>query len=327
MKNCVGFDIGNHAIHIAVQKGGSIVRGITMRLPEDLVKNGTITSYEAMTDFLKELRRSQKLRVRTAALVLPAPLCYCRRFYVSANTRDQLMFNLPYGFKDFITDDKSNYFFDCSVISAVSKGKDLPPELDVFAAATRKEIVRDYAAMFSKAGFKLKTIIPEEFAYVNLLRRFKGDAHHHGVLNIGHNAVKLYLFDGTLFESVRVIDYGCNALDEVISEHFGVDSYMAGTYRENNFSGCNELEGCRSIYNAMAIEVLKAVNFYLFNGGGTLEHLHCCGGGAHNEALMNTLRSVLPVKLIDLDEFFEENKSKDDIDFPLVAAAAGATMQ
>lgn len=328
MKNCIGFDIGNHAIHIAVSKKGDIVRGISERLPEDLVKNGAITSVEAMTDFLKEIRRKYKLKRGKAGIVLPASLCYCRRFSVAALTRDQLMFNLPYGFQDFITDDKRNYFFDCAVIEAVRYGEGKPPEFDVLAAAVRKEVIEDYTTMFSRAGFKLKTVIPQELSFVNLLRQGKNAEHRHGVLDIGHNSVKLFLFDGSRFESVRVIDYGCNALDEVIAEHFGVDSrFLAATYRETDHEGANELEGCRAIYNAMAFEVLKAVNFYRFNGGGALEHLHCCGGGTHNEALMNTLRSTLPVKLTDMSEFFGENKSKDEIDFPLIAVAAGVTMQ
>ncbi len=327
MKNCIGFDIGNHAVHIAVQKKGSIVRGYTVRVAADLVKNGTIVSYEAMTDALKEIRRTQKLPTRNAALILPAPLCYCRRFFVAANTREQLMFNLPYGFRDFITDDKSHYFFDCAVLNAVRYEDERPPEFDVLAAATRKEVVADYVSMFKKAGFKLKTIIPEEFSYVNLLKRAKDTSHHHGILDIGHNAVKLFLYDGTLFEGVRVIDYGCNALDEVISEHFGVDTYMAATYRENNNNGANDLDACRTIYGAMALEVLKAINFYRFNGGSDLEHLHCCGGGAHNEALMNTLRGTLPIQLTDMSEFFEGNSSKESIDYPLIACAAGVALQ
>ncbi len=326
MKHCIGFDIGNHAIHVAVRKGDNIVRGLTERLAQDLVKNGAITSFEVMTDFLKELKKKEGLTVRDAALVLPAAHCYCRRFFVAANTRDQLMFNLPYGFKDFITDDKSNYFFDCAVLNAVRYGDGRPPEFDVLAVAARKETIEDYINLFRRAGFKLKTIIPEEFAYVNLLRKMGDESHHHGILDIGHNAVKLFFFNGSMFDSVRVIDYGLNALDEVISEQFGVDNFVAGTYRENDFNGANNLDGCRAIYGAMALEVLKAINFYRFNGG-SLQHLHCCGGGSHNEALMQSLRTTLPVEISDMKELFAENKGKGAIDYPLIAAAAGAALQ
>ncbi len=325
MKSCIGFDIGNHAVHIATMTDGAIVQGKTVRLDADLVKNGVITSYDAMADFLAELRRTLKPNTRNAALVLPASLCYCRRFYVTANTRDQMLFNLPYGFRDFITDDKSHYFFDGAILGATKTGENLPPEVDVLAAAARKDVVEEYIAMFRRAGFWLRTIIPEEFAYTNLTRKWRGPAHYHGILDVGHNAVKLYFFHGSVFESVRVIDYGCGALDALIAEKFGVEQFMAATYRENNYNGANELEGCRAIYGSMALEVLKSINFYRFNGGGELEHLHCCGGGTHNEALMETLRGTISVPLVGLKEFFGEAAA--DIDYPLIAAAAGVTLQ
>ena len=325
MKNCIGFDIGNHAVHVAVVKRGVVTEGVTARLATDLVKNGTITSYEAMTDFLKEFRRVNNLSCRNAALILPAPLCYTRRFFVAANNRDQLLFNLPYGFRDFITDDKSNYFFDCAVLGGVQNDEARPPELDVLAAAARKDVIEDYMTMFRKAGFKLRTVIPQEFAYMNLLRN-ADSKHRHGILDIGHNSVRLYFYDGFTFEGLRVTDYGCNALDEVITGHFGVDAYMAATYRENNLNGANAIEDCRAVYGAIALEVLKAINFYRFNGGGTLEHLHCCGGGSRNEVLMEALRNTLPIKLTDMSEFFT-NKSQKAIDYPLIANAAGAALQ
>lgn len=325
MKNCIGFDIGNHAVHIAVNKSGKIIRSISAILPEGIVQNGHITSIEAMTDVLKDLRRQNKLHIRNTAVVLPAGLCYCRRFNVAAFNRDQLMFNLPYGFHDFISDDKSNYFFDCAVVDYIRHDDNTPPEFDVLAAAVRKDVVKDYCTMFGKAGFKLKTIIPEELSYVNLFRKNKNE-HRHGILDIGHNAVRLFFFVGDEFKIVRVIDYGCNALDPIIAEHFGVDAhFIAASYRETDYEGANELPECRNVYSSMAMEIHKALNFYRFNGGGNIDHLHCVGGGVKNAALMDTLRASLPVKLVGLSEIF--GNKKDKIDYTMIAAAAGTTMQ
>lgn len=325
MKNCVGFDIGNHEVHVAVKKRNKLVRSIAERLPEGLVQGGRLTSVEAMGDFLKDLRRTQKIRVKKASLVLPASLCYCRRFNIAAMNRDQLVFNLPYEFHDFITDDKRNYFFDYAIVDVIKDEYGTPKEYDVIAAATRKDVISDYTRIFSKAGFTLKVALPEELAYVNLLRYGGESKHRHGILDIGHNAVRLYLFAGDQFESVRVIDYGCNALDSIIAEYYGIDQYLAGTYREKNFEGAADLPKCREIYTAMAIEVLKAVNFYRFNGGANLEHLHCCGGGVKNGSLMETLRTSLPLKITDLKECLGEES--DSVDYSLIAAAAGAALQ
>lgn len=327
MNNCTGFDIGNHAVHIAVVRGGKVVRSVSERLPEGLVLHGRITSTEAMIDVLKELRRKEKIRGGSAAVVLPAGLCYCRRFDIAAMSKDQLLFNLPYEFHDFITDDKRNYFFDYAMVDVKKDEEGTPEQFDVIAAAARKDVIAEYVRMFRKAGWRLKTAVPEELAYINLLRNGGADPHRHGILDIGHNAVRLFLYTGDRFESVRVVDYGCNALDAIVAEHFGVDDrFLAATYRESNFEGANELPACRDIYGSMAIEVLKAVNFYRFNGGGTLEHLHCCGGGSKNRTLMETLRRGLPLELTDLSECFK-GEAADDIDYPLIAAAAGAALQ
>lgn len=326
MKNCVGFEIGNHAVHVAVVKGGGIVRAFSRPLESDLVKNGAITSYDAMADFLKDLRKKDKLPAYGAALILPSTLCYCRRFFVAAKTREQLSFNLPYGFSDFITDDKSHYFFDCAILGAVKGEENCPPDFDVFATAARKDVIDAYATMFSKAGFKLRTVIPAEFAYMNLLKRSGAD-HHHGILDIGHSAVRLYLYDGHLFEGVRVIDYGMNEVDAIIADEFGVDLHMAASYRESNFNGAGDLEACRSVYGAMALEVLKATNFYRFNGGISLEHLHCCGGGTHNAALMDILKNTLSIPLADMSELMEQLAVDASVDLSVATSAAGVAIQ
>lgn len=328
MKTCAGFDIGNHALHIAIRKGGRFIRSVSERIPEGLVQNGRITSVEAMGELLKDIRKRNKIRVTSACVVLPAAVCYCRRFSSALMDKSQLVFNLPYEFRDFITDDKRNYFFDYAVVDVVKDDKGEPSELDVVAAAVRKDLVADYGQMFKKAGFKLKTIIPEELAYANLLRLGKEEKHRHAILDIGHNAVRLFMYNGDKFESVRVIDFGCNTLDVVIAENFGVDDkFVSSTYRETNFEGANELEACRQIYNAMAVEILKAVNFYRFNEGGRLEHLHCCGGGVKNAALMESLKNALPLEVTDLSEFLHDGNNADSVDYAMIASAVGAALQ
>ncbi len=327
MKSCIGFDIGNRSVHVAVAKNGCVVRGESFRLDSDFVKNGVITSYDAMADKLGQLRRDNKFGTRNAALVLPSALCYCRRFFVAAKTREQLMFNIPYGFRDFITDDKSHYFFDGAILGAVKGEENCPPELDVFATAARKDVIEQYVGMFAKAGFKLRTVIPREFALRNLLLQAGGEPHHHGILDIGQSAVRLYLFDGSLFEGVRVIDYGMGAIDSAISQELGVDAFTAAAMRENDRDGANELDACKSIYSDIALEVLKATNFYRFNGGISLEHLHCCGGGTHSAALIKTLKDTLPLPLLDMSELFDKDKTDASVDCALVAAAAGVAIQ
>ena len=324
---CVGFDIGGQDLHIAVREGSHLTRTIVEPLPEGVVRDGQIVSFEAMSDFLKVVRKTHKLHVSDAALVLPARVCYTRRLTTAYMSHEQLQFNLPYEFRDFLASDKEDYFYDYAVVDTLMDEEGKPAELDLMAAAVRKSLIHDYSAMFRRAGFKLKTAIPEELAYINLIRQ-ESIEHGHCLLDLGHNDTRLYMFTGDRFENTRVIEFGCAALDQAIAENFNVDVHVANSYRVNNYNGAISLPACQDVYNAIAIEVLKAVNFYRFsNQGEGLEHLHCCGGGVKNAELLKALRENLSLDILDMSEFLPGLNSTLAEDAPLCAAAAGATMQ
>ncbi len=326
---CVGFDIGSLNLHIAVREGGRWTKAGVEPLPEGLVRDGQILSYEAMTDFLKRMRKRYRLP-RQAAVVLPAAACYCRSFTTAYMTDAQLRFNLPYEFRDYITGDKENYFFDYAVVDTVPGDDGAPRELELMAAAAARMTVADYLAMFRRAGFTLKAAVPVEMAYINLLRtaRLDADTHPHCLLDLGHDAVRLYMFDGDRFDNLRALDYGCGELDRLIAEHFGVDIHVAASYRMQNYADAAALPECAELYNSIGVEVLKAVNYQRFNSGGReLDHIHCCGGGVLNPALMAALRAALPLPLADMSEFWPDLPAGLAEDAPLAAAAMGAVLQ
>lgn len=324
---CVGFDIGGLNLHIAVREGGRWTKLGAEPLPEGLVREGQILSYEAMGDFLKSVRRTYHLP-RQAALALPAAACYCRRFTTAYMTDEQLRFNLPYEFRDYITDDKENYFFDYAVVDTLRDDDGAPRELDLMAAACPKLTMADYIAMFRRAGYRLKVAVPQEMAYINLLRAGTAPAHAHCLLDLGHTAVRLYMFDGDRFDTQRVLDFGCGAIDRAIADHFGVDMHVAASYRLQNYNGAADLPECRDLYDAIGVEVVKAINYQRFNSGGAeISHIHCCGGGVLNPALMAALRAAIPLTFEEMSDCWPGLGPALTEDAPLAAAAMGAANQ
>ena len=324
---CAGFDIGSQDVHIAVRDGNHLTQFVSEQLPDGIVRDGQILSFETMSDFLKEVRKKNKIHVRDAALVLPAQVCYSRRLTTAYMSHEQLQFNLPYEFRDFLASDKEDYFYDYAVVDTIKNEEGQPTELDLMAAAVRKDLIQDYIAMFHRAGFKLKIAVPGELAYINLIRQGAAD-HGHCILDLGHTAIRLYMFAGDRFENIRVIDFGCAALDQAIAEHYNVDVHIANSYRLSNYENVNSLEECRNIYNTIAVEVLKAVNFYRFSSQGEgLSHLHCCGGGVKNVALLAALENNLGLEILDMSEFWPNLKPRLAEDAPLCAAAVGAAAQ
>lgn len=181
--------------------------------------------------------------------------------------------------------------------------------------------------MFRRAGFRLKTIVPEEMAYINLIRGGACDDHSHCILDIGYSGIRLYIFNGDKYESVRALDFGCAALVDAIADHFNIDTHVAGTYLVEDYENATRLPACEAIYSDIALEVLKAANFFSFNNGGVgLSHIHLCGGGTRNEALREALGGALSMPLCDMSEFWPEAvPTAEGAD--LAAAAAGAALQ
>lgn len=325
-EKCAGFEIGSWNIHVAIYENGDITQVITEPLPEGLVREGQILSFETLSDLMREMRRQHHIRVKDAALVLPPAVCYCRRFTTAVMTEEQLKFNLPYEFHEYITGAKEDYFYDYALVKhdEASDGEGL----DLMAAAVRKQVIADYVSAFRRSGFRLRTAIPDELALINLARDGGDTGHSHCILDLGHSAVRLYMFDGDRFESLHMLDYGLSALDQVIAEEFNVERHIAVTYRETDHEGCLSLPRCRDLYNAIAVEVLKAANFQrFFYGGQELQHIHCCGGGTLNPKLLAALHETLNLPLLNMSEFWPDLPEDLAGDAALAASAVGAALQ
>ena len=326
-RKCIGFDIGARTVHVAVCDGG-VGRVLDAPAPEGLVRDGQILSYEAMAEFLKDLRKREKLRIKKAALVLPSGQCYCRRFTTAYMTDEQLKFNLPYEFRDYLSGAKEEYIYDYAVVETKRDEDGVPREIDLMAAAARKDLMQDLYAVFQRAGFKLLTAVPEELAYINLLRSGGDTAHGHCILDLGHTGVRLYMFNGDRYENVRALDFGCNALVRAVADHYSVDEHVAASYLETDYNGCTGLPQCEDIYNSVAVEVTKAVNFYRFNSGGEeLTHLHLGGGGVRIRAMVEAIRRQLTLPVEDMSEFMPGLPPEKLTLAATAAAAVGAALQ
>ena len=83
-------------------------------------------------------------------------------------TDGQLLYNLPFEFKDYLTQEKNKYYFDYAVQDTVKDEEGNVKELQLFVCATLKSTVEEYRAMLRRAGFNLKVAMPEECAYAAL---------------------------------------------------------------------------------------------------------------------------------------------------------------
>lgn len=325
MSNILGFDIGSHAVHIALRSGNAVKKIFTETVPEGSVRDGRIVSYAALGEFIRQTCKKHKMRADYAAVILPEKLCVCRRLSVPVMTHEQLMLNLPYEFRDFIASENGAYFYDYAVLRVINSDNGEPVGLDIMAAATLKSTAADFAEMFRRAGIKLKTAIPVEMAYTNLmLRRGSATRHCHCIVDVGHTFVRLYIFRDGRLEGSHLIEGGCSSLDGAIADALHIDPFIAMSYREADHNECQSLSACMSIYCSLAAEIQRVLYYFRYkNPDVGIDHIHVIGGGAKIGPLVKALEETLSVSVADASELL----NADGIDAGIGLGAAGAALQ
>lgn len=325
-KSIVGIDIGVCEMKIAIWDGKKIKKLLSVPMLENLVKDGIIVSYDAMADFIKDSLKGLGFP-KNSAVILPASQTFLKRLTMPKMTVQQLEVNLPYEFRDFLTLGKDKYFYDYAVNTFVKNEEGEGESMDLLAACVEKDIIDEYRGMLRRGGMKLADAIPIECAYLNIIRSQKDHENKEfAFVDFGHTSTRLYVFNGAGYEVTRAIDIGMKTVCDAIAEQFNTDSHMALSNLQTNYENCQTLDGPRNVYDAIAGELRKAINFYSFNNReSNLTELWCCGGGFHNSALKAVVEEGTELKIRSMEEMLPE--CPEGVDPAAFVCAIGAAMQ
>lgn len=293
-KTVLTFDMGDTYIKIA-KKEGAHVTVYSKQMPENLVKDGFIEMPSMMTNFLKELQKEFKLPKCECGMVVPDELTVCRHLVLPAMTEGQLEVNLPFEFSDYISGKPQRYVYDYALDEMIYDEEGNPKEMKLTGAVMSKENVLKYLEIFKDAGFRLKTLIPQEIALANVMKsalaagRIKEDKEY-CIVNLGHRSTQVYVFKGAKVDVLRNIYQGGATIDAAIAEMENVDGFVARTYKNNNFNGVLDAEHTKEAFGRIAVEVMKVINFYRFsNRESELEDIYFFGGCSNIEALCDSI--------------------------------------
>ena len=302
MNKIVGLDIGENSVKMAYFVGRELKRTAKLELPDAMVSGGRILSMDAMADFLHDAAKGSGIPLTNAALVVPASEVYTRIITLPAMTEQQLFYNLPYEFRDFLTEEKSKYFFDYAVRRIVNDADGHPKEMELFACAILKTTVEGYRAMLHRAGFRLKFAMPAASAYAALVRA--ADAPDTCcIIDLGHGAIRVYVLRRGEFTAQRVAELGIGDVVRALAEARGVDEHLAQEYLLGDYENAVHDPAAAELYGRMAAEITKAVNFYNYNHRDeTITQVYLCGGGAAIEPLVDAIVQMVNLPIAPVRE-------------------------
>ena len=294
----LGFDIGSSSLKVAVVRDSG-VQVHQVRLPENLVDENGITLPHAFVQFLKQTKRELKLPRAPASLALPPNQSICRMVTMPKMTTEQLMMNLPYEFADFIQGGADQYFCDYAVCAPVEGEETEEQGVPMMAAVAAKQQLAEYVRIFSKAGIKLKTILPQEMALINLTRARQEDGEFFFV-DLGHQYTRITATWRDRVQATRQIALGGRNLDVAAADALDVDPFLAGTYKRTNYRDILSSPAVTELCDRIAVEILKVINFYQFTyRSSSLEGIYLVGGGAVLEPLRQAIESTVGLPVLD----------------------------
>lgn len=296
----IGFDLGSNSLKIALLKGGKM-EFQELPLPEHLMEEDTVAMPNAFSDFLKRVKKEQHLPKGPAAMLLPASQVICRLVSMPMMSVEQLMLNLPYEFSDFIRGESYQYHCDyalCEELPDAQENEDAPAGLTMMAAAVEKQQVQDYIRMFGTGGFSIKRILPQEMAIIQLVKAYRAEHADAPVefcfIDLGYLSTRIFVIQGDRLQTVRRIPVGCRDLDSIVADILNIDQFLADSYKRSNHQEILDHPRCMEVYEHIAVETLKLVNFYHFTyRQNQLRGVYLIGGGANIQPLCHTLEETL----------------------------------
>ncbi len=315
-KKILGIDIGHDQLKLALCRGGKVLRTASASMPENLLREGRIVSPEAMADLLKRTMKENRISANNAALVIPSEVVFVKTIEMPQMTVDQLVYNLPFEFNDYITGEVKDFVFDYAVLDMKEPeptegeetiAEDAMPTMELLAVGSPRVVLEDTKTILKKAGLKMVKAAPSICSYIGLIRAQKASlsqvTDEYGILDLGYGSIRMYMFKGDRHVATRVLETGLATLDNVLADIYGVDVHLAHTYLMSNFENCQQKPECRSAYENIAVELMRALNFYRFsNRDSSLTDMWVCGGGAVIRPLVETILDMLDMQLHDADE-------------------------
>ena len=173
--------------------------------------------------------------------------------------------------------------------------------MELMAVAAPVSLIEDAKEFFRKAGLKLVKAAPSVSCYQALIRartRAGGPAEEYCMLDLGYQAIRMYMFRGDRHIVTRELEIGLRSLITAIAETANVDEYLAHTYLLDNFEDWQNKPACLNAYESIAVELMRALNFYRFsNPESRLGDLYLVGGGSMIRPLRKAIADTVGMQI------------------------------
>lgn len=339
----IGLDISSSSVKL-VELSDS---GINLRLERYAIEplgrgavvDGNIEKIDQVADAISRAVKKSGTKTRNVVLALPAASVITKRIQLPAGLSEQeLEVQVESEANQYIPFSLEEVSLDFSVLGPVAN---VPDDIDVLIAASRKEKVEDRVAVSQSAGLHPVIVDIESLAARSAIDRIANTFENQAVgkilalFSIGANSINISvsLNGQSIYEREQV--FGGNQLTQDIARTYGLSPEEAEAKKRSGDLPSNyEQDLLKPFVESIALEITRALQFfYTSTPYSHVDQLLIAGGCAVIPGLVDVVAQrtqvpgmvVNPFKGMDISSNVREKQLR--FDAPALLVACGLAMR
>jgi type IV pilus assembly protein PilM len=339
-KDLVGVDIGSSSIKLVELKQSRdsyVLKNVGMlTLPPEAIVDNTLMDTSSIVEVLRDLVRVRGVKLKDAACSISGNSVIIRKIVLPTMNSEQLEEQIHYEAEQYIPFDINDVHIDFQIL-----GPD-PNDLNkilVLLVASKKDIINDYAAVFTESGLKMVVADVDSFAIQNAfeINYSPGEDEMVALINIGASMTNLNIVKGGASLFTRDMQTGGNSYTEEIQKQFGTGREEAEKIK---ISGRHPQQArLQEIYSrvndSLANEMRRSLDFYLSTAmDDRVSKVYLSGGCSRVPNLVDVVgqRLSLSVEILNPFRRIKYNEKEFEPDYiqqiaPSMAVAVGLAMR
>ncbi len=320
-KPLVAVDIGSHSIKLAQvkkgRKGYELVNFGMILLPPDTVMDGEIENAQALTEALRNLLKSEKIKNKNAVIGISGQSVIIKKISVPLMSEEELAEMIREEAEQYIPFDIEEVNLDFQIVRAegeIPQEKGAAPsgeekQMDVLIVAVRKEVVQSYLDVFKEVGMKVKVVDLSVFALQNIFEcNYDTEADTAvALVNVGASMTNVNILEGGVTAFTRDIPIGGATISEEIQKSLSIGFADAEKIKlgliPKEHSKEDVIQRVKSGCERICDELHKTFEMFEKNSDFKVSKIYLSGGSCQMEGMDALVHSYLGMETEILDSF------------------------
>jgi type IV pilus assembly protein PilM len=336
----IALDIGSTFIKLVQLKGSgknySLAKFGMVPLPAEVIVEGAVMDANRVSEAIKELLVSQKIKTKEVVLSVSGSSVIIKRISIADMTDEELAESIKWEAEQYIPFSIDDVNVDFQKLGpGAAEG-----QADVLLVAVKKDKINDYVNLVKDAGLEPVVVDVDAFALANMCElNYETEAGITALLNIGASVMNINILRDGVSIFTRDITVGGNRYTEALQRDAGLSYDDAEKIKRNesvNGADRDQLNGIiATVTEDIVGEIQRSFDFFRSTtGSDKVSRVLLSGGCAKisqftrvlSERLEIPVDIINPFKNIKVDpKYFEAGFISDAA--PLAAIAVGLAMR